>query len=72
MTCLDAQTIETILMGILMGLQKTEPNPSIKLMAIKALSHSLQFMNPLLEKQDIRVYLLDLLVACSLEGGLEI
>ncbi len=41
MTCLDTQTIETILMGILMGLQKTESNLSIKLMAIKALSHSL-------------------------------
>jgi len=40
-SCLDHTTIEKILMGILLGLQKDQTNVEIKLQACKALGNSL-------------------------------
>ena len=44
----------------------------VKLLATKALLNALNFMNPLLAKEEIRIYILDLLVACSLTNYEEI
>ena len=50
MSVLDEKTIENILMGILLGMAKTEENKEIKSLANKALSNSLTFMNNLIER----------------------
>lgn len=59
-------------MGILTGISKTETNEEIKSLAIKALNYALPSMNILLEKSEIRMFLLDLVVACALEKAAEI
>jgi len=72
MSVIDEKNLENILMGILLGMAKTEQNLEIKLLATKALSNSLQFMNSLLEKENIRIFLLDLIVTCALDQNSEI
>jgi hypothetical protein len=59
-------------MGILLGMSKTEANFEIKRLAVKALGNAISFMNKLLETNEVRIYLLDLLVSCALENDPEI
>ena len=72
MSVIDEKTIENILMGILLGMAKSEQNLEVKLLAARALLNALQFMNGLLEKENIRLYLLDLIVACALDAHSEV
>ena len=48
---MEADKIDNILMSICLGLQETETNVEIKLLAIKALNDSLSFMESYFAKK---------------------
>lgn len=50
---MDAKQIETIMMGILIGMVETETNNEIREFSIKACHDSLNFMEALIERKVI-------------------
>lgn len=63
---IPATDIESILTGICIGMAKDQQNLDIKKIAIKALHDSLRFIKNVMERQEIRDFVMDLLVNCGM------